>query len=365
MVKLKTYQLRAEKEVTEKTTNIVVNINKHSSVPKYIQVADSIAKDIMNGKIEKEQRMPSINELSDSCSLSRDTIEKAYKILQDRDLVFPVKGVGNFATIGTNESQIDILFLINKPSSYKMEVYNAFVNTMGSKAHVNMYLYYCEEQLFINALKKNSNSYDYFVIMPHFKSKAKNHVCYTPKVIKAIETIPKDKLIIIDNSYTEISGNFAAIYQDYKNDIIHALEEGLEKLKKYKKIILVYPTKLVFPYPTGILVGFIKFCEQYGFEFEILDEIYDDLEFESNEAYITIEEEDLVHLVQQIREKNWIMGKDIGVISYNETPLKALLGITVISTDFRGMGEAAAKLVLNNKKEISKNPFNYIERNSL
>lgn len=42
--------------------------------------------------------------------------------------------------------------------------------------------------------------------------------------------------------------------------------------------------------------------------------------------------------------------KDIGVISYNETPLKALLGITVISTDFEGMGKAAAKLVLSNKK---------------
>lgn len=365
VVKLKTYQLRAEKEITEKTTNIVVNITKHSSVPKYIQIADSIAKDILDGKIKKEMRMPSINELSDSCSLSRDTIEKAYKILRDRDLIFSVKGIGNFTMGNDSESKMTVFFLINKPSSYKMEVYNAFVNTIGSKADVDMYLYYCEEQLFINALKKNSNSYNYFVIMPHFKSKAQNHVCFTPKVIKAIETIPKEKLIIIDNSYTEISGTFAAIYQDYKEDIVHALEEGLEKLKKYKKIILVYPTKLVFPYPTGILVGFIKFCEQYGFEFEILDEIYDDLEFESNEAYITIEEEDLVHLVQQIREKNLVMGKDIGVISYNETPLKALLGITVISTDFKGMGVAAAKLVLNNKKEISKNPFNYIERNSL
>ncbi len=58
-------------------------------------------------------------------------------------------------------------------------------------------------------------------------------------------------------------------------------------------------------------------------------------------------------------------GKDIDVISYYKTPSKALLGITVISTDFKGMGEAAAKLILRNKKEISKNPFNYIERNSL
>lgn len=351
--------------MTEETINIVINIKSNSSIPKYIQIADSITKDISNGKIDKGQRMPSINELSKSYSLSRDTIEKAYKILRDRDLIFSVKGIGNFTIGNDSESTITVFFLINKPSSYKMEVYNAFVNTIGSKGIVSMYLYYCEEHLFISALKKNSNSYNYFVIMPHFKSKVNNHVSYTPKVIKAIETIPKEKLIIIDNSYTEISGTFGAVYQDYKEDIIHALEEGLEKLKNYEKIILVYPTKLVFPYPIGILIGFIKFCEQYSFEFEILDEIYDDLEFESKEAYITIKEEDLVHLVHQIREKNLVMGKDIGVISYNETPLKALLEITVISTDFKGMGEAAAKLVLSNKKEISKNPFNYIERNSL
>lgn len=123
------------------------------------------------------------------------------------------------------------------------------------------------------------------------------------------KTIPKEKLIIIDNSFIEISGTFAAIYQDYKGDIVHALEEGLDKLKKTQKNSLVYHTKLVFPYPTGILVVFIKFCEQYSFDFEILDEIYNDLEFESNEAYITIEEEYLVHLVQQIRDKNWVMVK--------------------------------------------------------
>ncbi len=357
--------MKSEKEIVEETTKIVVKINRLSSIPKYIQIADSITKDILDGKIKKESRMPSINELSDSLSLSRDTIEKAYKILRDRELIYAVKGIGNFTIGNDSESKTTVFFLINKPSSYKMEVYNAFVNKIGSKADVDMCLYYCEERLFIKALKKNINNYNYFVIMPHFKSVAKNYVCYTPKVIKAIETIPKEKLIIIDNSYTEISGNFAVVYQDYKEDIIHALEEGLEKLKKYKKIVLVYPTKLVFLYPTGILVGFIKFCELYGFDFEILDEIYDDLELESNQVYITIEEEDLVHLVQQIREKNWVMGKDIGVISYNETPLKALLGITVISSDFKGMGEAAAKLVLSNKKEISKNPFYYIERNSL
>jgi DNA-binding transcriptional regulator YhcF (GntR family) len=351
--------------MTKKSTNIIITIDNDSSVPKYSQIEGIISNDIINGKIKKGQRIPSIQDLCDSCSVSKDTVEKAYKILRKKDLIFSVKGVGYFATNKEAESHIGVFFLINNPSSYKMEVYNAFVNAIGGKARVDMCLYYCEEDLFIDALKKNSNSYNYFVIMPHFKSETQNYVSYTPKVIKAIEAIPKQKLIIIDNSYTEISGTFAAIYQDYETDIIHALGECLEKLKKYKKIILVYPTKLTFLYPTGILFGFIKFCEQHDFEFEILEQIFADQEFESIVAYITIEDEDLARLVQQIRDKNLVMGKDIGVISYNETPLKALLGITVISTDFKGMGESAAKLVLSNKKEISKNPFDYIDRNSL
>ncbi|TDD94290.1 GntR family transcriptional regulator [Flavobacterium cellulosilyticum] len=345
--------------------NIIIKKNKKSSIPKFIQAADRITDEIKSGKIKLGECIPSIRELSNKYSMSRDTIEKAYKILRDRNLIFSVKGVGNFVTDVISESKIDVFFLINKPSSYKMEVYNAFVDTLGINGHVNMYLYYCDETLFINALKKNIAHYDYFVIMPHFRSKVKNHVNYTSKVIKAIETIPKDKLIILDNSHNEISGSFAAIYQDFKEDIMYALEKGLEKLKKYKKIILVYSTKAVFPYPTSVMVGFKQFCEEHQFDYEILDGIDGDLEFKSKEVYITVEDGELVYLIQQIREKNLVMGKDVGLISYNETPLKALLGITVISTDFKKMGEDAAELILNNKKEIFKNPFNYIERNSI
>lgn len=351
--------------MAQETERILINIKKKSSIPKYIQVSDSISNDITSGKIKPGQKLPSINELSDSNSLSRDTIEKAYKKLREDNLIFSVMGVGFFAIQNETKNKIDIFFLINKPSSYKMEVYNSFVSTMGNKAHVNLYLYYFDEDLFVNALKKNINSFSYFVVMPHFKNKTKNYVNHTPKVIKAIETIPRDKLIILDNPYLEISGKFVGIYQNYKEDLIQALEEAIEKLKNYTKIILVCPTKAVFPYPQGIFDGFKQFCKQNHFRFEVLDEIYDDLEFESKEAYITVDEDDLVKLVQQIREKKLNMGEDVGVISYNDTHLKALLGITVISTDFKAMGKSAAELVLNNEKKILKNPFNYIERNSL
>jgi DNA-binding LacI/PurR family transcriptional regulator len=83
----------------------------------------------------------------------------------------------------------------------------------------------------------------------------------------------------------------------------------------------------------------------------MLVKIYEDMEVQSKDVFITIEETDLVNLVHQIREKGLKMGKDLGVISYNDTPLKELLGITVISTNFKAMGKTAADFLRRNKNE--------------
>ena len=83
------------------------------------------------------------------------------------------------------------------------------------------------------------------------------------------------------------------------------------------------------------------------------------------DLFITIEESDLVNLVKQIRDSKLKLGKNIGIISYNDTPLKELLGITVISTDFKVMGETASKMIMNNEKGTFKVPFNFIDRKSI
>ncbi len=48
-------------------------------------------------------------------------------------------------------------------------------------------------------------------------------------------------------------------------------------------------------------------------------------------------ENDLVILIERILAAGLKVGKDVGVISYNETPLKKIIlnGITTISTDFK------------------------------
>nr|WP_315154090.1 GntR family transcriptional regulator [uncultured Flavobacterium sp.] len=342
-----------------------LSVSKHSSTPKYMQVAECIMNDIHLGILEPGQQIPSINELSQVSSLSRDTIQKAYKYLRTKNLIISVKGVGNFINRNKTSEKLNIFFLINKPSSYKMEICDAFVDTIGVKGNVSVSFYYCDENLFVDGLKKNLGMFDYYVIMPHFKNESNSHVSYTDKALEALQNMPKDKLILLDTVKEGITGNYGAVCQDFKNDIYHALEQALDKLKKYEKIILIYPNNAVFPYPRLIVTGFKAFCISYNFNFEIINNVNDCLKLESKDAYIVIEESDLVDLVQQTKAKKLILGKDIGVISYNETPLKSLLDITVISTDFKGMGMLAADQILSNKKEIIKNEFKYIERSSL
>jgi DNA-binding LacI/PurR family transcriptional regulator len=70
-------------------------------------------------------------------------------------------------------------------------------------------------------------------------------------------------------------------------------------------------------------------------------------------------ENDLVILIEKIHEIKLQVGKQIGVISYNETPLKKIIqnGITTISTEIQIMGKRAAELILGKSTEQLAIPF--------
>ena len=343
-----------------------LQINENSRIPKYKQIVDSIISNIANGKLQMNDKIPSINQLSEEYYLSRDTVEKAYNILKEKKVITSIRGKGYYITKTKLISKLNVLFLINKLSSYKLRIYNSFVNSMGNNAHTDLHIYHCDETLFLNLLRKNLGAYDYYVIMPHFKTEDLKHISFTDNVLQEIKKIPQDKLVIMDNNYKlKTDGDIIEVHQDFEQDIYGALKTGLQKIKNYKNLILAYPENSLYPYPKRILHGFRKFCVECKFEFEIIEEIYEDMILKEGDLFIIIEESDLVNLVKQIRASNLKLGKNIGVISYNDTPLKELLGITVVSTDFVKMGETAAEMILNNKKGNIKNSFNFIDRNSI
>ncbi len=342
-----------------------IEIDENSRVPKYKQIVDSIIHNISIGKLSMDEKIPSINMFSEEFYLSRDTVEKAYNILKERKIITSIRGKGYYITRTKLIVKKNVLFLVNKMSSYKMRIYNSFIDTVGASSHTDLQIYHCDETLFLNLLEKHNSAYDYYVIMTHFKSADLRHLSFTEEVRNAIKKIPTDKLIILDNVKLDMGGEIVEIFQDFENDIYNALKKGIEKVKTYSKIILFYPEKSVYPYPRRILHGFKKFCIEFSLDYEILDEVFDDMIIKKGDLFIVIEEADLVNLVKQIRENEWSLGTDVGVISYNDTPLKDLLGITVISTDFKLMGQTAAEMILNNKKGRVNIPFNFIDRNSI
>jgi DNA-binding transcriptional regulator YhcF (GntR family) len=342
----------------------LIQLDTNSRVPKYLQIIDSIIHNITIGKAKIGDKVPSINRLSEECYLSRDTVERAYSVLKKRNVIVSVRGKGTYVAKTQLISKLNVLFLVNKLSPYKMKIYNSFIKGLGENSHVDLHSYHCDETLFLELLSKYKLSYDYYVVMPHFRTKDLLHTNFTDKVNEALNGIPKERLVLLDNNKHQLEGDFVEVYQDFENDIFSALTKGVKTIKKYKKLILAYPKSAFYPYPIQILNGFMKFCSYNNFDFEIIEEISTNMKLDKGVLYITIEEDDLVKLVNQIREKKYECGKDIGVISYNDTPLKQLLGITVISSDFDAMGRQAAKMIIENKKEKIKAPFDFIERES-
>lgn len=343
----------------------LIRLDSNSRIPKYQQIVTSIMEDIENGILTIGEKIPSINEISEEYYLARDTVEKAYNQLKEKKIILSVKGKGYYVARNISTSQINILFLLNKLSNYKLKIFNSFINSLSGCGKVDLNIYHCDPKLLIKILEDNRGAYDFYVVMPHFKDKQLIHRNLDEEVMACLKTISPDKLIIMDNHLPDLGKEVASIYQDFKKDIYQALYEGISRLKHYYKLILVYPRNVLYPYPQEIMQGFKSFCMDFDFDFEVLDTVYPDMELERHDAYIIIEENDLVNLIKQVRDRNFEMGKDIGIISYNDTPLKELLGITVMSTDFQVMGETAANMIKMRKKEAVKNIFRFIDRGSI
>lgn len=212
-----------------------IKIDENSRIPKYRQIVDSMIYNVSMGNFKIDQKIPSINRFSEEFYLSRDTVEKAYNILKERKIITSIRGKGYYINRTQLLSKINILFLVNKLSSYKLQTYNSFINTIGTNAHTDLHIYHCDESIFLNLMDKHKSAYDYYVIKPHFKTEDLTHISFTENVVKAIKKIPKQKLVILDNIKLNMDGEIVEIFQDFENDIYEALKKGLRKISTYEK----------------------------------------------------------------------------------------------------------------------------------
>jgi DNA-binding transcriptional regulator YhcF (GntR family) len=327
-----------------------------NTLTKVQQVAEAIIRSIDKGEFQKNDRLPSINQFNTIYKVARDTIEKAYGILRKREYIISIKGKGYFV-VGKKETGIRVLLIFNKLSSFKKIVYDSFLQTLGKKAKVDLQIYHYDPLMLKEIIQNNLGKYHYYAVMPHFFLKANLDECK-----KILELIPESELLILDKRLPGLKSNCIEVYQDFRQDIYYALSSANNLLNKYDKMNLLLDES--DNHPQEIIIGATQYCIEHNKSIRIASRA-DSIKLQKKTVYIVTTDDDLAVLVKQVRMSDFCLGKDIGIISFNETVLKELLDITVITTDFKLMGKAAAECIL--KKEVKKinNPFYMIKRGSL
>jgi DNA-binding transcriptional regulator YhcF (GntR family) len=335
----------------------LIDIDGYSATPKYLQLANSIVSAIEVGKMKKHDVLPSINELTYEYDISKATVEKGYKYLRSIGVLEAIPGKGYFIKSIEVKQKLKIFLLFNKLSAHKKIIYDALIEALGDEATVDFHIYNNDYALFKKLILNNTEEYSYYVIIPHFLDGGE----YAHAVINSL---PKEKLILLDKKIAGITGQFSAVYEHFEKDIYGALVQAKEQLHKYHTLKIIFPEHSY--YPKEIVKGLYNFCQDHGFNYKLVHQISTE-PIGAGEVYINLMEDDLVTLIERITDLKLEVGKQVGVISYNETPLKKIIlnGITTISTDFKQMGAKAAELILNHSEEQFELPFQLTLRNSL
>lgn len=322
-----------------------INVDGFSSTPKYLQLANSIQEAVFAGKIHKDKVLPSLHELTYHLEISKDTADRGYKYLRKLGILSSIPGKGHYITATHVVRQYKIFLLINKLSTNKKLFYDTFTKALGDNVTIDFYVYNNDFGLFKELLSTRRDGYTHYVILPHFTEGGET-------AHRLINTIPKDKLILIDKDIRGVEKGYGGVFENFGKDIYSALEMALPKLIKYDTLKLVCSANNYFPTETAD--GFNLFCQQYAFERSIVKNAGTE-DIAKGQVFICLEENDLINLIERVNKLNLKVGTDVGIISYNETPLKKYIldGITTISTDFEQMGLKAAEMILgDNMKHI-------------
>lgn len=328
----------------------VFKIPEKAGQTKIQQVVNAIAEAITNGRYKEGETLPSINKLSAGTGFSRDTIFKAYKGLKKRNLVDSAPTRGYYVTGGS----FKVFMLLDDFSGFKEQLYQSFRRNLPESYSVDLLFHHYNREVFTQLIQNSLGRYSSYIVMNI------DHKGMEPVLRK----IDPDKLLVLDMGMPA-SAKISYIVQDFDLAVYKCLEDGREHLKKYSELILVYDENET-PHPSETAWAVSRFCERYKIGYRKV-KLASHEEVNKGQCWFTIRDSDLVEVIKKCRKIGLQTGKDIGILSYNDTPMKQIVegGISVISTDFEQMGSLAAGNVKNRQNITKVLPTSLILRESL
>jgi len=327
-----------------------LHIEEQAGRTKLQQLVHAITEAIANGELKAGDPVPSVNQMSSESGFSRDTVFKAYNILKQRSIIESAPMKGYFVA---GES-FKVFMLLDDFSAFKEQLYQSFRQNLPDSYSVDLLFHHYNREVFDQLIENSLGRYSMYIVM-----NIEEH-----GMAPVLNKIDSNKLLLLDMG-TPDNDKTNYLLQDFNESLIACLEKGAVNLKKYKQLVLVYDHAFT-PHPGIIVKAVQQFCDRNSISFRQIAKMEAN-QVQTGSVYFVIRDSDLVEVIKVCRSKSYKLGIDIGVLSYNDTPMKEIVGggISVISTDFEEMGREAALFVKNKKKTAQILTTSLILRESL
>ena len=298
------------------------------------QLADLISQDISMGVYKSGALLPSINQLSHTYKVSRDTVFKAFLDLKERGIIDSTPGKGYYVM----GKLTNVLLLLDEYSPFKYALYNSFVKRLSHSYKVDLLFHQYSERLFNTIIRESLGRYNKYIVMNF------DNELLSPDLYK----VEPSRLLLLDFGKFD-KKDYSYVCQDFDEGFYDALRRLKEHLRKYRELVMVLPTESL--HPRSSREYFERFCTDYRFACRVAEGI-DTLEVRKEAVYIAIRQIDVVAIIKKSRSAGLRCGKDFGLIAYNDTPAYEVIdqGITALSVNWERMGCKAAEFVLTGKQ---------------
>jgi GntR family transcriptional regulator len=79
----------------------MISLNYRDSRPIYEQIKDGLRKLVVSGAIQPGEKLPSVRELASSLAINPNTIQRAYRELENERYIYTIVGKGSFVLTGS------------------------------------------------------------------------------------------------------------------------------------------------------------------------------------------------------------------------------------------------------------------------
>lgn len=332
-----------------------------SFTPLYRQFMDYIIGRIRSGDFPQGEALPSIHAMVIRTGISRETVVKGYAELCREGVLVSRKGKGYFVKDSYLTGILSVMVLMDKMSTHQQRILDGFIAMVHQKAEITIRMHYQNVDWLSQALDAALDRYDWYLLFPHFP----RDIVTQETVAKLIAKIPPQKLILADHLPSCAAPESGAVFQSISTDVPRVLKSVIADIRKYRRLLFIPLSTSLYGEQTSESIR--QFGKDESVDIRILDEIPEkvqngDLFFVSGSRL----DFKLSQLLRTIANSGLVLGKEVGLICYNDSPLAEFIfgGITTLSVDFEQMGRIAGQMVLDARPDRVQCYASLIRRNT-